>query len=243
MKITRSPQAGWKPGTPVHSPVGAMVSIEAQELDVQSSYKLLIGSVVPRPIAFVTTVSSNGAVNAAPYSSWNLVTSKPATVVFSIACKSHGEKKDTLRNIERTGEFVVNTVGEWMVEAMNLCSAELPYGESELERVGLTPIPSQRISVPRIKESPVHLECRLHSTLPIGDSAAAGAATLVVGEVLVFHIHAPAYRDGKIAVEELKPVSRLGGLRYALLGDVFELPRPDWKSDDKQQGDSESNRK
>lgn len=225
MKNTRSPQPDWKPGCPVNSPVEEMVSIDARDLDSLASYKMLIGTVVPRPIALVTTVSSNGTINAAPYSSWNLVTSKPATVVFSIAVKPSGEKKDTLRNIERTGEFVVNTVGEWMVEAMNLCSEELPYGESELEKVGLTTLPSHFVSVPRIKESPVHMECRLHSTLTVGDGAA-GSATLVVGEVLAFHIHKPAYQDGKIAVEELKPVSRLGGLRYGLVGDTFELPRP-----------------
>jgi flavin reductase (DIM6/NTAB) family NADH-FMN oxidoreductase RutF len=225
MKITRSPQPDWKPGIPVNSPVDEMVSIDAKDLDILGAYKMLIGTVVPRPIAFVTTVSANGAINAAPYSSWNLVTSKPATVVFSVAVKPNGEKKDTLRNIELTKEFVINTVGEWMVEAINLCSEDLPYGESEIEKVGLTPIPSRFVSVPRIKESPVHMECRLHSTLDIG-SGAPGSATLVVGEVVAFHIHKPAYQDGKIVVEEIKPVSRLGGLRYGLVGDIFELPRP-----------------
>jgi flavin reductase (DIM6/NTAB) family NADH-FMN oxidoreductase RutF len=228
MKIVQSPQAGWTPGRPVNSPVGEMVTIDTKDLDVLASYKLLIGTVVPRPIAFVTTVSSNGAINAAPYSSWNLVASKPTSIVFSVARKPNGEKKDTLCNIERTKEFVVNTVGDWMVEAMNLCSEELPYGESELEKVGLTTIPSQHISVPRIKESPVHLECRLHTSVEVGQGAA-GSATLVVGEVVAFHVHKSAYVDGKIAVEELKPVSRLGGLRYALVGDIFQLSRPDSK--------------
>lgn len=229
MKITQSPQSGWSPGSPIKSPVGEMVTIDARDIDILSAYKLLIGSVVPRPIAFVTSLSENGAVNAAPYSSWNLVTSKPPTVVFSIAAKANGEKKDTLRNIERTKEFVINTVGEWMVEAMNLCSEELPYGESELEKVGLSTIAASHVVVPRIKESPIHIECKLHSAIPIGDGAA-GSATLVIGEVLAFHIHKPAYQGGKIMVEELKPVSRLGGLRYGLVGDVFELPRPDRKS-------------
>jgi flavin reductase (DIM6/NTAB) family NADH-FMN oxidoreductase RutF len=113
-----------------------------------------------------------------------------------------------------------------MVEAMNLCSEELPYGESEVEKVGLTTIPSKHISVPRIKESPVHMECRLHTCVDVGQGAA-GSATLVVGEVVSFHVHKSAYQSGKILVEELRPVSRLGGLRYALVGDTFELSRPD----------------
>jgi flavin reductase (DIM6/NTAB) family NADH-FMN oxidoreductase RutF len=229
MKITQSPQPDWKPGDPIHSPVSEMVTIHSNDLDVLASYKLLIGSVVPRPIAFITTVSDNGVVNAAPYSSWNLVTSKPVTVVFSVAVKSNGEKKDTLRNIERTKEFVINTVGEWMVEAMNLCSEELPYGESELAKVGFTTVSSSCVAAPRIKESPIHIECKLHAMVQVGDGGA-GSATLVIGEVLAFHIHKPAYQDGKIMVEELKPVSRLGGLRYGLVGDIFELPRPDRKS-------------
>jgi len=225
MKVTHSPQPDWKPGDPIHSPVSEMVSIDATKLDVVSSYKLLIGSIVPRPIAFVTTLSENGTVNAAPYSSWNLVASRPTTIVFSISVKPNGEKKDTLRNIERTQEFVVNTVSDWMVEAMNHCSIALPYGESELTQVGLTAVPSEVVAAPRIKESPIHMECRLHSRLEVGDGGA-GSATLVVGEVLRFHIHKPAYYDGKIAVEQIRPVSRLGGLRYALVGDSFELPRP-----------------
>ena len=228
MKVTQSPQPTWKPGASVRSPVGEMISVDTSSLDVLSAYRLLIGSVVPRPIAFITTLSSNGTVNAAPYSSWNLVTSKPTTVVFSVAVKANGEKKDTLRNIERTKEFVINTVAEWMVEAINHCSAEMPYGESELTSAGFTTIPSEVVTPPRIKESPIHIECRLHSSLQVGDGAP-GSATLIVGEALRFHIYKPAYQDGRIAVEELKPVSRLGGLRYGLVGDIFELPRADIK--------------
>jgi flavin reductase (DIM6/NTAB) family NADH-FMN oxidoreductase RutF len=225
MKLCKSPQHGWKPGDPVQSPVSEMVSLDPASLDSTACYKLLIGTIVPRPIAFVTTLSDNGKVNAAPFSAFNLVTSKPTSVVFSVAIKPSGEKKDTLKNIERSKEFVINTVSDWMVESMNYCSGEFPYGVSELEVVGLSTVPSEAVAPPRIKESAVHMECRVHTLVPVG-AGAPGSATVVIGEVVRFHIHKPAFYDGKIDIEKLRPVSRLGGLRYGAVGDVFELDRP-----------------
>jgi flavin reductase (DIM6/NTAB) family NADH-FMN oxidoreductase RutF len=225
MRVVPSPNAGWKPGDAVQSPVGEMVSVDPATLDATNSYKMMIGSIAPRPIAFVSTLNSNGSVNAAPYSSFNLVSSVPPTLVFSVAFKPNGEKKDTLINIERTGEFVVNTVSEWMLEPMNYCSAEFPYGVSELDKVGLTTVPSEIVKPPRVRESAIHFECKLLTTVKVGPGGA-GSSTLVVGEVVRFHVDRAAYSDGKIAVEKIKPVSRLGGLRYATVGDIFEVPRP-----------------
>jgi len=225
MKLTAPPNPDWRPGTRVQSPVSGTVSIDPQTLDSRGNYKLLIGAIVPRPIAFVTTVSDNGAVNAAPFSSFNLVGSNPASVVFSVARKRDGAKKDTLVNIERSREFVVNTVGVWMVEAINHCSAEYPYGVSELELVGLSPIASEVVAPPRVQESPIQMECRVHSLVEVG-TGDAGSSTVIIGEVLRFHVATAAYKEGGIVLEELQPVGRLGGLRYGLLGDTFDLDRP-----------------
>jgi flavin reductase (DIM6/NTAB) family NADH-FMN oxidoreductase RutF len=225
MKIIPSPNPNWRIGDPILSPVSEMVSIDPSSIDASARYRLLVDTVIPRPIAFVSTLSAGGGVNVAPYSSFNLVSSNPASVVFSVFSKADGSKKDTLRNIENTKEFVVNTVGEWMAEAVNQCSADYPYGVSEVERVGLSTVESVVVAPPRIKESPVHFECRLLGLHPIGGDAS-GMATLVIGEVVHLHVHKPAWDNGRVLAEELKPVARLGGSRYSTIESAFELARP-----------------
>jgi flavin reductase (DIM6/NTAB) family NADH-FMN oxidoreductase RutF len=225
MKLIAPPNPGWRPGIRAQSPVSGTVSIDPKTLNSRGNYKLLNGAIVPRPIAFVTTRSDNGAVNAAPFSSFNLVASDPASVVFSIARKRDGTKKDTLVNIERSREFVVNTVSVWMVEAINHCSAEYPYGVSELELVGLSPIASEVVSPPRVQESPIQMECRVHSLVEVGPGDA-GSSTVIIGEVLRFHVATAAYKEGGIDLEGIQPVGRLDGVRYGLIGDMFDLDRP-----------------
>jgi flavin reductase (DIM6/NTAB) family NADH-FMN oxidoreductase RutF len=153
-----------------------------------------------------------------------MVTAKPMTVVFSVGIKPNGERKDTLINIERTREFVVNSVSSWMIEAVNYCALELPYGESELTAAGLTTIPSEVVAPPRVREASIHMECKLHQTVDIGGGAP-GSAVLVIGEVVRFHIDSAAFEGGRVDIGKLQPVARLGGLQYALIGDVFELKR------------------
>jgi flavin reductase (DIM6/NTAB) family NADH-FMN oxidoreductase RutF len=201
-----------------------MISIDPRALDPAQVYRVLIGSVVPRPIAFVSTLHDNGAVNVAPYSFFNAVSSNPMAVMFSVGFKSNGDKKDTLINIERSREFVVNTVGEWMVEPMNFCSAEFPYGVSELEHVGLSALRSEVVAPPRVKESPVHFECRLMHAIQVG-KAEAGASTVVIGEVVKCHVDSRAWNDGKPSVDVLQPVARLGGIGYSTIESMFELER------------------
>lgn len=225
MKLTPPLNPGWRPGDKVHSPVQKTISVDPKALDSRGNYKLLIGSILPRPIAFVTTLNENGSVNAAPFSSYNLVGSDPATLVFSVARKPNGAKKDTLVNIEREREFVVNAVGAWMIEAVNHCAAEYPYGVSELAKVGLSSVPSEVIATPRVQESAVQMECRVYSSVDVGVGGV-GSSTVVIGEVVRFHIAAEAYKNGAIEVEALEPVSRLGGIRYALVGDMFDIERP-----------------
>lgn len=221
-----NPTPNWKPGDRITSPVSEMVTLDPALLEVGAVYRLLIGAIVPRPIAFVSTLGPEGIGNLAPFSFFNGVSSNPPCVVISFTPKAGGEKKDTLRNIERSRQFVINMANEWLVAPLNQCSGDYPYGVDELTKVGLTPIPSVRIAPFRVKESAIQLECELYDQLQIGEVGAPGSACLVVGRILLIHVHAPAYRDGKLLLQELRPVSRLGGISYGCVGDVFEIPRP-----------------
>jgi flavin reductase (DIM6/NTAB) family NADH-FMN oxidoreductase RutF len=188
-------------------------------------YHALVGLVTPRPIAWVVTMSAGGQVNLAPFSFFNAFGANPPVVVFSPTLRRDGGKKDTLLNIEATGEFVVNAAVESLAEQVNLSSKELPYGESEVALTGLTLRPSLRVKPPGIAESPVQLECKLMQILPIGSGPMAG--NLVIGEVRVLHIE-DAVLDAKQRVDprKLKTIARLGGDFYCRTADLFELKRP-----------------
>jgi flavin reductase (DIM6/NTAB) family NADH-FMN oxidoreductase RutF len=225
MTTTHIPNPLWKPGDPIHSPVDQMTTLNPQEIGPKATYRLLIGSIVPRPIAFVSTLSPAGIGNLAPFSFFNGVSSNPPAVMIAITRNPGGQKKDTLVNIETTKEFVVNSVNEWLVEPMNLCSANFPYGVDEMKKVGLTPVPSQTVQPPRVKESAIQFECELYQTLEVGDGSE-GSSTIVVGIIRMIHIFDQAYRDGKILLDELKPIARLAGTSYGKISGVFDLPRP-----------------
>jgi len=201
-----------------------MVQIDMAGLGVTQVYKLLIGSIVPRPIALTSTIDSNGITNLAPFSFFSGVSSDPPCVMLAITRKPDGGKKDTLRNIEANREFVVNTVAHWMAGPMNQCSAEYPPGESEFEKVGLTPLPSVKVRPPRVKESPIHMECELFKMVEIGDGRV-GSSVIVVGRILMMHVHAAAYENGKIKLDAIDPVSRLSGISYGRTSGVYEIPR------------------
>ena len=220
-----SPNPNWKLGDKIVSPVKEMITLDPTTLPVQDVYKLMIGSIVPRPIAFVSTINNQGQSNLAPFSYFNGVSSKPMCLAISVTAKPDGEPKDTLRNILETKEFVVCTVSSWFVEAMAYTSAAYPYGVDEMEKVGLTPLASTHVKPHRVKESPVHYECRLYKTLEIGDGSP-GSSTLVIGQVVMAHVHKPAYEAGKILIDELKPVARLSGKSYSLIGDIFDVAVP-----------------
>lgn len=223
-----SPNPDWKPGDKINSPVHDMVELDSSKLHPSDLYKLLIGSIVPRPIAFISTISKTGIGNLAPFSFFNGVSSNPPAVMFSIAAKPDGSKKDTLINIEETGEFVVNSSSTWLTEPLVYSAASFPYGVDEMEKVGLTPVASKLIKPMRVKEAAVHFECKLYKSLQVGDGSP-GSATIVVGEVLYFHVHAKAYKDGKILFDQLKPLARLGGHGYAEVSHSFDLAVPTLK--------------
>jgi flavin reductase (DIM6/NTAB) family NADH-FMN oxidoreductase RutF len=193
----------------------------ARTTNPMAVYHLLIGIVTPRPIAWVSTIDNEGRLNLAPFSFFNVFGVNPPVVVFSPALKRNGSKKDTLRNIEATGEFVINAAVAGLAEAMNLSAKELPPGQSEAELAGLTMTPALKVKPPRVAESPAHLECTLRQVIPIG------SANLVIGEVVLIHV-ADAVLDehGRVDPHKLRTIARLGGDFYCHTSDVFEMKRP-----------------
>lgn len=215
----------WKLGDKVAAPHSAFTSIDVRSLPAPDAYRLIIGSVVPRPIAFVSTINAQSIGNLAPFSFFTGISSNPPCVVISVARKPDGSKKDTLRNIEETKEFVVNAVSEWIAEPMVHCAATYPYGIDEMSKVGLTPLASQVVRPPRVKESALQMECAVHQLVEVGDGSP-GSTTLVIGKILMFHGAEGVLKNGRIDPRALKPVARLGGISYTGLGDIFEIAVP-----------------
>lgn len=201
------------------------MTIDVATADVQDVYHALVGAVTPRPIAWVTSIDTSGRVNLAPFSFFNVFGANPPVVVFSPTLRRDCTKKDTLFNVEATGEFVVNVAVDTLAEQVNQSSKEIPPGQSEVELTGLSVVPSTKVKPPRLKESPVNLECRVRQILPIGNGPI--SANLVIGEVVMMHIaDAVLGRDGKIDPRKLGSIARLGGAWYARTTDLFELARP-----------------
>ncbi len=190
------------------------------QLAAPDAYKLLAGSVVPRPIALITSVDEQGVVNAAPYSFFNAIGSDPALVVVGIS--DGGAGKDTGRNIAAHDDFVVNLVARSMAEAMNICAIDFPPGQSEIEAARLETASSSRVAVPRLVGSPVSLECREHTTLLIGNNR------VVVGEVLALWVKDEFVDDQNFHVDTaaLNLIGRMGGAGgYTETQQPFEIPR------------------
>jgi flavin reductase (DIM6/NTAB) family NADH-FMN oxidoreductase RutF len=201
------------------------MQVDPKTLSWQDTYKYLIGSVQPRPIAFVSTVNEAGQTNLAPFSFFTVVAANPPTICVSIMRQGKtGEKKDTLNNIEATKEFVVNIVSESFVEQMNRTAGNFPPDVSEFEVSGLTPVPSSIISVPRVGESLINLECRLTQIVEVGGDVG-GAGSLVIGEVVQVHVADEIHYDGKIRTSVLNPVGRLAGDDYVRVTDTFTVVR------------------
>ncbi len=205
------------------------MEIRPTEHQVKDIHKLMNGCVVPRPIAWVTSLSENERVNLAPFSYFNAVCSNPPTVSISFSWNpdSDDHLKDTLRNVRRRGEFVVNVVDEEHAERMNLSSADFPPGESELEYVGLEAAPAATGATPRIAGTPICFECSLAESIEIGEGP--GSATLVLGTVRHLYV-ADRIIDDRLRVDmhALRPVGRLAGAQYCPVRDVFEMPRPSY---------------
>ena len=206
----------------VHSDFAALVTAERDRRD---NFKTLLSSVLPRPIAFVSTLSADGVPNLAPFSFFNGVGSNPPAVIFSPCTKADGTTKDTLNNLRRVPEFVVNVVPYAIREAMNQASFPYPPEVDEFEAAGFTPLPSRFVRPCRVAESPVHLECKLLQIVPVGDGPL--SANICIGEVLCFHVardHLLA--DGTVDGRKIDLVARLGADDYATMRDRFTLPKP-----------------
>ena len=191
--------------------------------DFEGFNRVLTGVVVPRPIAFVSSVSEKGIVNLAPFSFFNAMAYEPATIVLGISRSAGWKEKDTLANIEATGEFVVNVVVDEIAEAMNSTAAEFPADVDEFEISGLTAAPSKIVSAPRVAESPVNMECRLNQVVSVGDGA---KHAIVIGEIVLMHIREDIINGHRIDHQRLKPVGRLAGNMYCNTHDVYEMARP-----------------
>lgn len=193
-----------------------MISIDASSVSSKENYQLLTNSIIPRPIAFVTSLSQEGIVNAAPFSYFNIVASDPPLISISIQRKNGNIQKDTARNIQDHGEFVVHVTDETIIQAVNQTSSNLPPNESEVESTGLNTIASEKVQVPGIQEAPIRMECILEQIITLGGSETSPACDLIIGKVVYYHI----------AEKAINPVSRLGGNQYSKLGEIFTLDRP-----------------
>lgn len=192
----------------------------------RDAYKLMIGSIVPRPIAWVSTVSKEGVLNLAPFSFFTVVAADPMTLCFSPMRRgSDGSKKDTLVNIEETGEFVVNIVSEPLAERMNLTSTEFPAHVDEFAEAGLTPVPSVAVRPPRVGESLVAYECKLLQVVHVGE-ARPGAGALVLGSVQRLYVADEVTEEGRIKLNLLNPIGRMAGNDYIRCTDLFTIQRP-----------------
>ncbi len=198
-----------------------MTEFDAATLDQQTQYKLLIGSITPRPIALVTTLGSRGP-NAAPFSFFNGVGSDPAMLMFSVGSKDGGAK-DTIANILEIPEFVVHIVSDAIKETMNVCAIDYPRGVNEIAAAGFTALPSKKVRPPRIAEAPVALECRLLQMLELGRVP----YHVVIGEVVYFHFHEGIVDERfHVDVGKIDPIGRLGGRGgYTRITDRFEMAR------------------
>ena len=203
------------------------MQLDPEIVDSAAMYKVLIGSVVPRPIAWVSSVDTAGVRNLAPFSFFMAITPDPPTIAFSSGPReapgARG-KKDTLGNIEATGEFVVNVVDDALAEAMNVTSGDYPPEVDEFAQAGLAAAASVKVKAPRVAAAPVAMECRVSKIIPVGNLP----HHLIIGEIVHMHVRDDVYdaATGRIDISRLRPVGRLAGHQYARIHDIFEMKRP-----------------
>ena len=214
--------AGTRPEKPSEPVTSGYLEIEPAALDPRDAYRLFASIVVPRPIAWVSTVGTDGTRNLAPFSFFNAVGGNPPTVMFSVSARA-GQPKDTLRNAREMGEFVVHIVDEALAERMNRTSGEWPYEVDEFEQAGLTAVASSAIRPPRVAEAAIAMEGKVTQIVPVDGTQ----YTMIVGRIVRYHVRADLLREsGLVDALRLRPVARLGGDEYATLGRVFEMLRP-----------------
>lgn len=198
---------------------------DPSEHPLLETHKLMIGSIVPRPIAFVSTLSKDGLENLAPFSYFNGICSNPPSIMFCPARRGYdGKTKDTLNNIRDTEEFAVNIVSEDFSEQMVSTSTDFEPEVNEFEVSGLTPEPCQKIAPPKVAEAKISFECKLNKIIPVGNEGP-GGGFVVIGTIVLFHIDDDVYEDGYINLEKLRPIGRLAGNMYTRTTDKLEIIR------------------
>jgi flavin reductase (DIM6/NTAB) family NADH-FMN oxidoreductase RutF len=201
------------------------MDLDPESLPVRERYQLMIATILPRPIAWVSTISPDGVPNLAPFSFFTGITANPMSVCFAPVNNRDGKPKDTLVNVKATKQFVVNLATEANAKLMNETSAAWPYGVSEFEKAGVTPLPSVKVKPPRVKESPIHMECELIQVVTLSEGPLGGH--LVIGKVVRLHCDDALWNGGKIKHQDVKAVGRMEGTWYTRTQDAFELPRPE----------------
>jgi len=202
------------------------MEISPDALSRQSIYKILIGSVVPRPIGWISTINTRGQPNLAPFSFFNVVCPKPPTVLFCPMIRgTDSNPKDTLNNVKATGEFVVNIVSEELTSAMVASSVEIAPDVNEFELTGLETAPSVVVKPPRVAGSSIHFECTVKQIIEIGNQP--GGGSVVLGEIVHLHVDERVLiGEDKIDLAALRPIGRLAGSAYVRVTDIFEIERP-----------------
>lgn len=200
------------------------MELDPAQMKSADVYALMISIIQPRPIAWVSTQGQDGSLNLAPFSFFTGITAKPMSLCYAPVNDRDGRKKDTLLNVEQTGQFVVNIATEETAEKMNQTSADYPYGVSEFEKAGLTPAPSLKVKPPRVKESPVNLECELIQVVTISEGPLGGH--VVIGRVIYMHINDRIWKNNAVSHADLKAIGRLEGAWYTRIADTFQMPRP-----------------
>ncbi len=202
-----------------------MLSINPDNQQILEVYKLMSGIIVPRPVALVSTVDRDGVPNVAPFSFFNGVGANPPTILFCPTLRSSGDnRKDTLRNVEQTGEFVINIVSGAIADAANATAAEVGPEVDEFELAGLTPLASEVVKAPRVAESPAHMECKLSQIIFTGQGP--GAGVVVLGQVVRFHVRPDLFDNFRVDPAKLNAVGRMAGNAWVNTHGLFELERP-----------------
>jgi flavin reductase (DIM6/NTAB) family NADH-FMN oxidoreductase RutF len=202
--------------------------LDITQIKARDAYQWLTATILPRPIAWVSTISAEGRVNLAPFSFFQGVTSSPPSLLFIPVNTRDGSKKDTVRNLEQVPEFVVNMVPRRLAEPMNATAAMLPYGESEFSAFDIAPAASETVRPPRVAQAPIAFECKVHQVVPVGEGPL--AANVVIGLIQLVHVDdAVLGADGFPDPAKLDLIGRMGGEMYTRTSETFTLPRPDRK--------------